>query len=828
MTKIRLILVILATTSVLLVPRWCIFAQTEDAKPVLSLNLDGCPEGAVLEFKQVPEDKRRFGRPNPEVDKFFINWVPGLSGWKGIPSNMGVRHENGISVLVHFPDRGSGMPGRTLVGGLPTWMDYDIEASVRLVDQTIIPEKLAYGENTSLPHIGIFARSTDSIRFYMLALEPNRAVLYLKKAREWIKLGTKQMFVNPDTYYLLRLSVSGDSLKGYVDGRLILNVKDKTYLAGKAGARFNTEARVRSIQVLMTPSQKADSERAKLAFDAETTAARMNHPKPVVLKTIDLPGSSLYPAHLRSAESIDFIVVGKKTWAIDLDGKILWEYQTPMTLIATGKPDKMGISRIVGLAGDKFVMLDGRNGQPMHETNALLPPLIYGPWRLGNLTGKGEVNYVARSGDNTSVFTVYDENLKVLFQGKTTIEIGHTHGLGFWDVDGDGKEELLAGGSCFRGDGSHFWDSRVAEAHLDQVVIGPLGPYGEPISVFLGLDEGVTFIDGISGERLSLTPNGHPQNVVVGDFRPDLPGLEVLTISRWASYGVTGLFNWQGEVLKQWMLAGEELPQLALPVTWGNDASELIMVSLLFRPPTLYDGFGREIFQLPEAPGYRPSTSLFPLDVTGDGRDEIFSINGTRLVIYTQDSLLPEGVEKRPSTIKWVNMSLPARTLRHGENLILNGSFEEIDAAGKPIGWRLDGKASLIDDPAKVFDGQRAVSVNFDNPAWTEFQIKPETLYVVTGMVRHAEHTAEDPGRLKILFKSGDGMTVGSASFRVFGLTANRYKGFYYIFRTPALATICHFGLHGRFTGRDYILYDHVIVRQLVEPSTRIAPISTK
>ena len=787
----------------------------EAAQVVLSLDLGGCPEGTALEFAQVAEKRRRFGPPNPEVDMFFAGWTPGLSGWKGVTSCMQVVQEEGRSVLVCSP--GPAMPGRTLVGGATTWSDCTIEATVRLLRQTLIPMQEAYGEHTCVPHVGVFARSVDTIRFYMLALEPGRLSLYRKEQDEWVTLDRRARDVDPGVGYTLQLRATGAVLEGYIDGDPAVRARDTVYRTGKVGVRFNAEARVLGARVLMTPAQKAQADAAETARLEEQNQARARYAKPVVLRTVSLPGVVAYPARLRSPDRVDLIVVGGgKTSAVDTEGNILWQHAGHLSHVAGGGPDATGLSRVAGLAGGKLVMLNGLTGELLHETTPP-PRLIYQSWRLANLTGKGEVNYVARSGDNTPDFTVYDETLSVLFEGKATIQVGHTYGIGYWDVDGDGVEELQAGGSCFRGDGSHVWDSRVTEAHLDQVVLGPLGPYGEPTSVFLGVDEGVTFVDGLSGARISCVPNGHPQGVVAGNLRPDLPGVEVLTVSRWASYGVTGLFTGRGELLKQWMLAGEELPMLGLPVTWGDDGGDLILTSLLFRPPTLYDGCGHEIFSLPESPGYRQLFTLFPLDVTGDGRDEILSIAGTTLTIYTQDRPSSAGTT-RPSTVKWVNMSLPAWALKPGPNLLPNSSFEDTAEDGSPAGWRLYGAAGRVEDSALAFDGTRALRVNFDNSAWAEFAVKPDTVYAATGMVRHDLHAARDPGRLKIVLKDSDGAVVGASAARLFGLSADAYTGFYHTFRTPAGASTCSFGLCGRFTGTDFMIYDHVAVREVPLP----------
>lgn len=775
----------------------------------------------MLEWPEIREDRRVCGPPNPEVDKFFKGWSAALSGWMGTPGCLKVVKEGGASVLTNVPYGKAGLQARTLVGGRMSWADYTIKAMVRLASQAPSSE---YGEHTSLPFVGVFARYQDLHRFYLFALRPGGATLWRRTNSVWMPLASAGFVVASARFYELALTARGHERVGLVDGKQVLTAKDSEYAVGKVGVRFNTDIRLKSIQVTMGKAARDSAAQREAQQDAELAQVRKRYARPVVWKTLDLSGLggfNCYPAHLRSANTWDLVLTASrgKTMAVDLDGKTLWEAPVLLDKVALGGPDAAGVSRVVGVSGQKIVMLDGRAGKQIAE-GALTPPpgkpFLYGPWRLGNLTGKGQVNYAVRFGDNTPDLVVYDENLKELFRRTVSIEMGHTFGLGFWDVDGDGKEELLAGGSLLRGDGRPVWESRVTETHLDQVALGPFGPRGEPTAVFLGVDEGVFFLDGQTGEKLACVDVGHSQAIAVGNFRPELPGLEVLVMARWGAFGVTGLFTGRGQLLRQWMLAPEEYYMPHLPVSWLGDGSELIMVSRKFEPPTLYDGVGHEVFRLPVAPGYYPpNVHLFPLDVTGDSREEILVVERSgKVTIFTQDGPPRGDVQLTPASVKWLLMSLPRSAFAPpASNLLKNGGFEEVTPDGLPVGWTKAGTPSLV-GAELAHDGQRAARVRFTDGFWQDFPVKPHTTYVVTGFIRH-EKPGVEPGRLKILFKDAKGTLVGAEACRMFDLSSVAYKPFRFEMTTPNFAAQCSFGLLGRFTGSEWMLYDNVSIREV-------------
>jgi len=61
-----------------------------------------------------------------------------------------------------------------------------------------------------------------------------------------------------------------------------------------------------------------------------------------------------------------------------------------------------------------------------------------------------------------------------------------------------------------------------------------------------GEREGIFFAN-LQGRILTHHQLGHVQNPPVADFRPDLPGLETVTINFWGNQGIVHLFDARGD-----------------------------------------------------------------------------------------------------------------------------------------------------------------------------------------------------------------------------------------------------------------------------------------
>jgi hypothetical protein len=83
---------------------------------------------------------------------------------------------------------------------------------------------------------GVMARRVDDQNYYFLALR-NSNFVSLRKMVDGVSttLATVPLAVTPATWYSLRLDAVGDKLRGYVDGKLLVEASDATHASGSAG-----------------------------------------------------------------------------------------------------------------------------------------------------------------------------------------------------------------------------------------------------------------------------------------------------------------------------------------------------------------------------------------------------------------------------------------------------------------------------------------------------------------------------------------------------------------------------------------------------------------
>ena len=449
---------------------------------VAQMNLAGCPDGPVLNFPQ----------PNAEVDKFFTRpkpwgeeWTNALTApkrWK-MPSNMRVvREEPGAlepvlgaapsprdcAVLEH-----PAQDDRCLITGDLLWKDYIVWAAVRLMGTATKPNP--DNDVHVVPMAGIMFRCQTVRRYYFFALEAGQGFnLYRRVDDDWDLLATAPAKIDPKRYYKLRVVVSGNSIRCFEDARPLIELEDDQLPFGKAGIRFNTEARVTLAAVFMAPQEMDAAQKARADRDREEQELSQRLPRPVLWKAIDLSkfgkGSPLGFVPMRGPGAKDIIValVASNQWhekgpaimAVTLEGEKLWECPGSMRIPQIGGPLKDGRYRLTGILarpGDPkkevLAAVDLRDGKVVAEAEVPAIPgrqikFMFSTNSLADLRGTGAPSdFILREGDDGNTLLAYDDHLKLLWTTTVVPNFGHGNAFGFCDVNGDGKEEILAGGS---------------------------------------------------------------------------------------------------------------------------------------------------------------------------------------------------------------------------------------------------------------------------------------------------------------------------------------------------------------------------------------------
>jgi hypothetical protein len=657
---------------------------------VANLSLKGCPECNVLEKRD----------PDQSIEeKYFKGWENPLTAppWWGMPSMFRVVKENGREVLDHM-DKSD----RCIVTGDPLWQDYIVEAGVRQMLPTSTPN--ADDEHNIIGRTGIMFRYQTLRHYYFYCLEGyDKLVLYRREDEAWTVLDYLYMNIDRSRYYKMRVECVGDRLRCYLNGEKKFEAKDSTFKRGKIGIRTNTMARFDGIEVMMTERSMASFQKAKKNYETDLAELRKSYPQPVLVKKIDLTAYApffLKLGNLRGKGKRDFLLLHgeaipsakiavPKITAIDLDGNVLWQMEYPDLkgpASAWGNFTKLrdmdgdGIDEIVCITPEKLVIISGRTGRLRAEAD--LPPV--GPF-IGTSSGSYPISRKAKIKPQNLLFSpyicnlrggpyprdiiikddhegtggntcwAYDDKLNLLWT--TTIDqpkFGHHQD--FWDVDGDGCEEIIMGYYLLDENGDIIWRMEGAEyiegfhgsRHVDAETMGEIDGNlddGAEIAMAAG-PEGFILVDANTGRVRRHYRVGHAQGISVGKFRPDLPGFQILIGNRWGSYGILNLFSGDGDKLLTF--EPDNVSQGGPPVNWTGTGEELLFLSSTIPALGMYDGYGRRVVTFPDDRIFPRDTyylrhGTLVADLLGDSREEIVFVCDNILYIYSQNKPYPKG-----------------------------------------------------------------------------------------------------------------------------------------------------------------------------------------
>jgi hypothetical protein len=234
--------------------------------------------------------------------------------------------------------------------------------------------------------------------------------------------------------------------------------------------------------------------------------------------------------------------------------------------------------------------------------------------------------------DRYENFWVYNNDLQLLWSG--TGQLGHFPYP--FDVDGDGKEEMMIGYSLWSPEGKRIWSHDAAlKDHADGIFMGNISgdPKQQPRVYACGSDEGFLMWDK-EGKLLKHLRIGHAQTPSIAKYRMDVAGLQMMNINFWKNPGLITILDWEGNIVEQ----GEPIHSGSpvLPVNWRGDGQEFAMLSASVARGGMVDGSLRCVVQMPN--DGHPETAFSVINITGDPRDELVVWNTEEVWIYTQDS----------------------------------------------------------------------------------------------------------------------------------------------------------------------------------------------
>lgn len=550
------------------------------------------------------------------------------------------------------------------------WKDYTLEVTLTPLDRSDLN--------------GILFRYRDGRHYYLFGLDKDDKVTLRYRDGEkgfrqdgWHELAAGNFQTDPMKSYKLRVETTGNRIRCHIDGELIFDVNDDRYLTGKVGLFATSPIAFHDVTVSTTPEKKKEYLGEKTILREELETLRNGNPQCTLWKKIDTgefgAARAMRLGDLDNDGRLDFLIIQNMPFfgnnynritcltAVDHDGNLMWQSGKPNpehawlsydVAVQIYDLDGDGTTEVI-MAQDNWIkILEGDSGNekarypvPSSEIlpgetswleyrhyyrRDLLPYLNVDCFSFADLRGLGRPQDVIIKDRHTRLWA-YTDNFELLW----TTSANLSHFPFFHDSDGDGRDEVYIGYSKFDPEGNLVWslDSLLGE-HADGIYVGDLSLTGEADKVFIGgSDDGVLVLDDATGNILKHHRIGHAQTPSIGQFRPDIPGLEFCNINFWGEPGLITLYNASGDEIINFELFHSGSP--ILPVNWRGDGTEFIFLTPNTVEGGLVDGWGRRVVMFPD--DGHPELAWMAHDITGDPRDELIVWDLESIWIYTQD-----------------------------------------------------------------------------------------------------------------------------------------------------------------------------------------------
>src|SRR5690625_2870094 len=549
----------------------------------------------------------------------------------------------------------------TLVSGNVTWKNYVIEAMIRPL--------------STRSHSGIMFRYQHSRRHYFFGFEDGKVLLLKRDQEDWIEIDSAKFDYNVDHYYQLKVECVGSSISCSINGKVVLSGDDDAYTYGKIGLTSRVPAQYAEVSVKMNETEHSIWLQEQNKEQVALAQLQAEYPQPLLWKKIHLGNFGAVRqvrfGHLLGTDDLQIVFaqhqkrVHKDAYAqiscltaINLEGEILWQVGEPSplfdnALLTADLPfqvcdiDNDGYDEVIIAHDFKLKILDGRTGkvkkwihtplseEPDHTLHSVpfeqyaFDRVNVDAIRIANFSGNETPTDIVIK-DRYSRVWAFDNQLRLLwkFQGRNTGHFPYTV-----DLDNDGKDEMFVGYHLVDHDGTLLWTLPVETDHTDEIIIGKWDfSESDPQIAIASGDEGFMIAD-LEGNLLVKQMIGHAQRISVGNYRPDLEGLEFAAVTYWGSQGIVYIFDHKGEIIEQFEPTSNG--NIISPVNWTGDGRDLILLNGNIEHGGLIDGHGRRVVVFPD--DGHPDLCAEVLDLTGDGRDEIVLWDHEHMYIYTQD-----------------------------------------------------------------------------------------------------------------------------------------------------------------------------------------------
>lgn len=198
-------------------------------------------------------------------DGNYTGWSRNGGSWSVVTDGSRVLKQSSTSATAHA------------YTGSTSWINYSVQAKI----------KVLRFNGTNRP-VGVCARFQSTSNYYYLALtSANKLELGKKVSGGNTVLASKSFTVIPETWYTLKLSVSGNQLEAYVDDAFQMSTTDSSFGAGRIGLMMvNTSAEFDDILVQDSTSGPTPTPTATVSPTPTPTATVTPTPTPTPTPTV--------------------------------------------------------------------------------------------------------------------------------------------------------------------------------------------------------------------------------------------------------------------------------------------------------------------------------------------------------------------------------------------------------------------------------------------------------------------------------------------------------------------------------------------------------------
>ena len=374
----------------------------------------------------------------------------------------------------------------------------------------------------------------------------------------------------------------------------------------------------------------------------------------VVAGDVDGDGEvELVSARIHDADDVHFtasVVVHK------LDGSVLWRWGQPELGVFPLHSDVAcqiydwdgdGKNEVIVAAERAVVEIDGATG--IEKRRFAIPQDASDCIVFCNLTGGPRATDLLVKTRYSQIWA-FDHDGKPLWTYKTPGAYRTAHQPRPIDVDGDGRDEIVAGFLMLNPDGSERWAldegdptlSRwkpLVEGHLDCARLLSRGatPADSTLALTFCGAERIALVRG-TGEVIWSVYGKHFESIDLGKVCRSVDGRQLVADIPYAPRGNQPLwiFDQRGQLLGEIIADYSRIHRL---VDWHGEGIESIVVG---SPPTLYDGETGKRLAIFDMPGGRVETRSkeeVPYicstgDMTGDGVVDVFFLDCATGIVH--------------------------------------------------------------------------------------------------------------------------------------------------------------------------------------------------